>query len=187
PEYLADPDTEDVVVDQSASALEAALDRLARDGERLGIELGEWRAPAPSDDEAVVAAEAGDLFLEELRFRTRAEDLGAVVGALGALAGADSAGELEAQLAVVSDDRFAYLVRHATPVSAHVRIESDTKTVAPGALWYEETLPPETVLYAPLSAAPARKPAEGGEGNGPAMPAPPILGAVTDTLFAARP
>jgi CRISPR-associated protein Cmr4 len=52
---------------------------------------------------------------------------------------------------------FAHLSRFATPVNAHVRINNQTKTVEPGALWYEETLPPETVLYAMLIANASRK------------------------------
>jgi len=65
--------------------------------------------------------------------------------------------ELQEQLCVVSNDLFSHLAQYATPVNAHVRLETETKTVARGALWYEETLPPETVLYTTLSAQKPRK------------------------------
>ena len=42
-------------------------------------------------------------------------------------------------------------------MNAHIAIESATKTVKGGALWYEETLPPETLLYVGLAAYQARK------------------------------
>jgi len=48
---------------------------------------------------------------------------------------------------ILSDNDFTYFVQHATEVVARVRLEYETKTVAPGALFYEEFLPPETLLY----------------------------------------
>lgn len=47
---------------------------------------------------------------------------------------------------VVADDTFDFLCETATEVNARVRIEDDTKTVARGALWYEESLPAESIL-----------------------------------------
>lgn len=48
--------------------------------------------------------------------------------------------------AVVADDVFNFLCETATEVNARVKIEAETKTVAGGALWYEEALPAETLL-----------------------------------------
>lgn len=56
----------------------------------------------------------------------------------------------KARFAIVSDDAFTFFVTTATPVTAHIRINDDTKTVAKGALWYEETLPAETIFTLPL-------------------------------------
>ncbi len=47
---------------------------------------------------------------------------------------------------VVDDDTFSFLATTATEVQPHIRIEPDTKTVMPGALWYEESLPAESIL-----------------------------------------
>ena len=55
--------------------------------------------------------------------------------------------ERQKRCAIVSDDAFAFLCETGTEVSAHIRIEDETKIVAKGGLWYEETLPAETVLY----------------------------------------
>ncbi|MCA9709020.1 MAG: type III-B CRISPR module RAMP protein Cmr4 [Myxococcales bacterium] len=47
---------------------------------------------------------------------------------------------------VVDDDTMAFLLETAMQIDARVRICHDTGTVADGALWYEESLPPETLL-----------------------------------------
>lgn len=47
---------------------------------------------------------------------------------------------------VVSDEVFDFVAKHATEVRARIRIDDDTKIVAKGALWYEESLPAETLL-----------------------------------------
>ena len=44
----------------------------------------------------------------------------------------------------------------ATEVTTRVRLDNKTKTVEPGALWTEESLPTDTLLYAPLQATRAR-------------------------------
>ena len=47
---------------------------------------------------------------------------------------------------------FTYLCRYATPVTPHIAIDNTKKVVKTGALWYEETLPPETIFYIALAA-----------------------------------
>ncbi len=50
------------------------------------------------------------------------------------------------RFAVVHDDVFTFLCETATQVDARVKIDDDTKTVAKGQLWYEESLPAESIL-----------------------------------------
>lgn len=64
---------------------------------------------------------------------------------------------LRERLVVLPDAEFTFFVEHATDVRAHIRIEADTGTVADGGLWYEESLPAETVLAGFLQAAPNGK------------------------------
>jgi len=47
---------------------------------------------------------------------------------------------------VLPDDLFDFLAETATEVQAHVKIDPDFKRVAEGALWYEESLPAESIL-----------------------------------------
>lgn len=48
---------------------------------------------------------------------------------------------------VVDDDTMSFLLETGTQIDARVRIDKSTGTVAGGALWYEESLPPETLLF----------------------------------------
>jgi CRISPR-associated protein Cmr4 len=50
------------------------------------------------------------------------------------------------RFALVNDDIFTFFCETGTEVSARIRIEDEKKTTAGGALWYEESLPVETVL-----------------------------------------
>ena len=50
------------------------------------------------------------------------------------------------RFAVVDDDVFTFLCETGTEVTPHIRIDEATGIVVDGALWYEETLPVETIL-----------------------------------------
>ena len=148
----------------------AVLIRYQQDASRFGIDAHFEipTVPDPKDDEEAVAlvAKKGNeegnedsLFLEEYRFSTnQEEDLSKIVDELEKLMSskADIQKNLQEQLVIVSDDMFSHICQHATPVNAHIAIESDTKVVKQGALWYEETLPPETLLYVGISANASR-------------------------------
>lgn len=53
---------------------------------------------------------------------------------------------LKARLCIVPDDVLSFLLNTATEITARIRLDEKLKTVAPGALWYEEALPSETIL-----------------------------------------
>ncbi|MEN8215701.1 MAG: type III-B CRISPR module RAMP protein Cmr4 [Pseudomonadota bacterium] len=93
------------------------------------------------------------LFLEEFPLKLKTdEQLDTVITTIASLMGREDAERaLKRQLVMVNDDIFSHLSRYATAVNAHIKI-GDTRTVQKGALWYEETLPPDTLLYVPLVA-----------------------------------
>jgi CRISPR-associated protein Cmr4 len=64
---------------------------------------------------------------------------------------------VKGRLVVVHDDLMGYLLETATEVVARIRLDDETKTVAPGALWYEESLPTESVLYSLLRTEDSRR------------------------------
>lgn len=55
-------------------------------------------------------------------------------------------GEFTKRFVVLPDELFNFLAETGTEVQAHVRIDPDFKRVAEGALWYEESLPAESIL-----------------------------------------
>ena len=74
-----------------------------------------------------------------------------------AVADAATAARLRSHLAIVDDDAFGHFVRHATEVSARIGLDSDTRTVKDGALFWEEHLPPETLFYALVTSTDSRR------------------------------
>lgn len=61
------------------------------------------------------------------------------------------------RFAVADDETMTFLWETATQLDTRVRLNSDTRTVAEGALWVEESLPPETVLLGLLAADQSRR------------------------------
>ena len=49
-------------------------------------------------------------------------------------------------LVLMSDDDFSYLVKNATSIEPHVRINKETGVAEAGGLFYTENLPPESVM-----------------------------------------
>ena len=165
------------------------LTRLQRDAARLNIELSDFAVPEVDGDNDALTSEEDEskaLYLEEYRFELKKEELDEIITVLVELMAKEETEKkavmnaLNKQLVIISDNSFANLSTYATPVNAHVRIKAQTKTVQPGALWYEETLPPETLLYAALSATESRS----GDAT---QSAEIILGGITESLFHEHP
>lgn len=69
---------------------------------------------------------------------------------------AHAAQHFDRRFAIVSDDDFVFLAETATEVRARIRIDDTTGTVQRGALWYEENLPAETILWGLVGVGPSR-------------------------------
>ena len=158
----------------------ALINRAIADARRMGLPVANFDLPSIAQNEALQTGASTDLYLEEFQFQAKQTDLSALqqwlIGFLPTEAGFTD--RLQQQLVVVNDDLFAHLAQYATPVNPHIAIDNANKTVKPGALWYEETLPPETVMYITLAASASRK--RSGE-----IPAEKILSA-TLQLFPAN-
>lgn len=61
------------------------------------------------------------------------------------------------RFAILPDGVFDFLAETATEVRARVRIDPQTRVVQKGALWYEESLPAETLLYGVAAADHSRQ------------------------------
>lgn len=128
------------------------LERFQRDRELAELPAS-FEVPKPVKDEAIAAETPGNnqLFLEELSFKVReaAKEISAVAEALSPLIKHRSARErLKQQLVVLSDDEFKHFAMYGLQVNARNQLDEETKQSKN--LWYEETLPPDTLLYALL-------------------------------------
>lgn len=130
-----------------------------RDLEQLGASLS---IPSINSRGALVAkgsccVHQGRLYLEDLDLpATESDEATAWARLLAPLA---SPGDdiFTKRFAVVDDDTMAFLWETATQVDARVRLDENTRTVAPGALWLEESLPPESLLIGLLAADRSRR------------------------------
>lgn len=142
------------------------LHRWLRDGGAGGDPAPE--VPALDDGQVLIGMGAtqtvtneGTVYLEDLDFRTQErEAVNDIAGRIGAVL-FDAAWQniFAARLAIVGDDVLSFLTETGTEVSARIRLNDDTKTVADGGLWYEEAVPAESIFVSPLAAAP-RAPAD---------------------------
>jgi CRISPR-associated protein Cmr4 len=119
------------------------IERLDRDLRRAG--KAGVAVPVVEEGKAMAAEGAGDLYLEERQFAIGGEPSDALATALVELIAHDAARErLGRQLVVLHDNDFAWFARYALPVQARNVLDEETKTSKN--LWYEEALPPDTLL-----------------------------------------
>lgn len=134
----------------------ALLRRYNNDRSRAGVTALDYKLPVISNEQVLVADGMTEtLFLEEFALAPQSDSsLDSWVKELASNTGIDEEA-LTAQLVIVSDGMFSYLAQNATQVNAHIALD-ENKTVKKGALWYEETLPPETVMYSLLMCTDSR-------------------------------
>jgi len=134
-----------------------ALNRLRRDlmEAGLGEKLAEVSGPASDEGLQVptgvttLLASAGKIYFNDLDFKVEENAVAATWGAeLAKWLFPDEEvwrGDFQSRFAIVSDTVFNHLSETATEVCPRIRISPEKKIVADGALWYEESLPAETV------------------------------------------
>ena len=118
--------------------------RLRRDMERAGQTPG-FEPPKVARGEYLGTDTDEYLGLEEREFSKAGEIAPDLIKALERIAGEDEAW-LGERLVILHDDDFVWFARYALPVAARNKLD-ENKRVAGGALWYEESLAPETCLY----------------------------------------
>lgn len=65
--------------------------------------------------------------------------------------------KLAQHLVILPDDDFRDFALYSTEVNTRVKLVPETKTVQSGALWTEENLPSDSLLYAPLALGASRE------------------------------
>jgi len=135
------------------------LERFAREASLTGLEPPALPAAPASDEGCRLAPKSAlrvgeKVYLEDLDLSLQeSADLQPWERWLAQRSGAP----VEGRLCVVHDNVMGFLLETATEVVARIRLEDETKTVAQGALWYEESLPAESLLYGLLSLGSSRK------------------------------
>ncbi|MCL2482931.1 MAG: type III-B CRISPR module RAMP protein Cmr4 [Propionibacteriaceae bacterium] len=118
------------------------LDRLVRDRRLLGIDTLPCPA-APAMDEAVICGSClvinGKVVLNDVDLTPH--DNPGLQEFWKTLTGQDAE-----RLCLVNDQVFAFFCDTALEISAHIRLQPDQKTVTEGGLWYQESLPAETLM-----------------------------------------
>lgn len=127
-----------------------AIERFMRDHKRSGrtrdaiesIELEDGDNQTPK----YLGPDVGELYLEERQFAHAGglpEGLTASLKPL--VAHKAAAARLDKQLVVVSDNSFTWFARYGLAVNARNKLHDEKKTSEN--LWYEETLPPDSLFY----------------------------------------
>ena len=121
------------------------VERYCRDLARAGL------APRPQVPDlrrrSVLAKGDSELFLEERQFEIVGEPAAELAEAIRPLLlHKETQERLSAQIAVLNNDDFAWFARYGLAIQARNVLEDKTKKSEN--LWYEETLPPDTVMHA---------------------------------------
>jgi CRISPR-associated protein Cmr4 len=121
------------------------LERYRRDLTRSGISA-KWKVPSVAPA-SVLASSSGKLYLEERELAIASGGVPRdVIEAIAPLVRhAETRQRLSAQLAIVGDDEMAWFCRYAVPLQARNVLDDAKRSVN---LWYEESLPADTLLYA---------------------------------------
>ena len=138
------------------------LRRLTRDAEAAGVELPP--APgSPNEDHALVTGPtlvANDrVVFEDFDFRRQETDAWKTLATRVArmlFQDKDDKKFFVERACLVHDDVMSLLLDSCTEITARTKLQEDTKTVQPGALWTEEALPVESILAGLMVATPVK-------------------------------
>ena len=146
------------------------LRRYQRDMVRAGIALPQWVA-GPAEGQAKVTTQSVNcmgrdaervLVLEDLDFQACTDsslDAWAEHIAMKVFPhDPDSRGDLVRRFALLPDEVMSFLAETATEIRSRIAIDPDTGIVRRGALWYEENLPAESVLWGILALSSSNAP-----------------------------
>jgi len=138
------------------------LARFQRDAQNGGLEVS-WNVPTSLDGKALVASQDvlvhnATLILEEFSFPAQQSEQAQTIARWIAdhLLPADTAYQywhemFTKRFVILPDDAFRDFVQHATEIVSRTKLDDRTKTVQQGALWTEEYLPSDSLLYSTMN------------------------------------
>lgn len=139
------------------------LERFKREAKAVGLDVG-WDVPSlPANSQQAFVTKSseiiadGKVILEEFAFDAQKNDKADQIANWLKEKTFPESDEYEPfrnwlpkRFVILPDDAFRDFTQMATEVITRIRLNQETKTVAKGALWSEEHLPSETLLYAPI-------------------------------------
>ncbi len=145
-----------------------ALNRLKRDLEMAGVKV-EWSVPVESDDKIFGVQDSkikdrikdsnSKVVLEEYAFDFHADESVKAIAewiAVNAIPKGDEydfwKNKVKTDLLILPENAFRDFVKLSTEVQARIQIDNKTKTVKSGALFYEEALSSDSLLYSVILA-----------------------------------
>lgn len=141
------------------------LARFARDaalaGIKMDVDISKMDVPAQTALIGSTQIRANDMVvLEEFSFAASVSDQVEKIGLWLAENALPKTPEydywrkaLPSKLCILPEDVFRDFALYATEVQTHVKIDPDKKVVIEGMLWTAETLPVDTLMYAPINSA----------------------------------
>lgn len=127
------------------------LERLNRDLKALGLPHLQSPIPTPEQNAAFVPQNSqivynNQVILEDIDLTASPGQADTLAQELGQRVFGGEAEYFQARFALVHNDVFSYFCEMGMEIIARVRLDSETKTVVKGGLWYEEAIPAETVF-----------------------------------------
>jgi len=131
------------------------LQRFKRDMILAGRTVS-FEIPEPKKEYAVASEDADNLFLEEISFKVQKKDLTGLAKDIEPLVRhPETRKRLGGQITVLTDDEFSYFANYGLQVNARNILDKDKKTSKN--LWYEETLPPDSLFYSLILPRPGKE------------------------------
>ncbi len=141
------------------------LQRFQRDAQIAGISLN-WTVPKPANDQTALGVrDGGDVtegnqaLLEEYAFNfqqdPRVDSIADWLSKSAFPVGPEYEfwrEKMKKSLLVLPDNAFRDFVKLSTEVQARIKIDNETRTVKQGALFYEEALLPDSLIYSVILA-----------------------------------
>ncbi len=140
------------------------LERLSRDLELLGnsqnLEVTASEEEAIVSDDSTLVVDNDQIILEDVVFKARKQ--GKNIQKITEVVSKLSPINIDPKrVAIVHDNVFRDFVKMATEIVTRVKIDAEKGTVQSGALWTEEYLPSDCLLYSVLAISKPRKEVDG--------------------------
>ena len=139
------------------------LERFKRDLELLGISCN-FKIPQINENEAVIYSDStilvdnDQIVLEDVMLKANRQDIQNLVNQISQLSPVNIDSK---RVAIIHNDLFRDFVKMATEIVTRVKIDAGTGTVQSGALWTEEYLQSDCLLYSVIAIGKPKKEIDG--------------------------